>query len=122
MFIGRIPREVLEDELYSIFSNIGPIYELRLMMDFSGCNRGFAFVQYTNRQDAMAAIKKLNNLEMRPNYRIGVVRSIDNCRLFIGGIPKDKSREEILAEMEKLTDGISDVIVYRLVSKKFLIS
>ena len=90
------------------------------MMDFSGCNRGFAFVVYTNHQDATAALKKLNNLELRPNYRIGVVRSIDNCCLFIRGIPKDKSREEILAEMEKLTDGISDVIVYRFVSTKFL--
>lgn len=85
------------------------------MMDFSGSNRGFAFVQYSNQVDANTAIRKLNKYEMRPNYRIGVLKSIDNCRLFIGGIPKDKSREEIFAEMEKLTDGIAHIIVYRFV-------
>ena len=115
VFIGRIPREVFEDELYHLFSTIGPIYELRLMMDFSGSNRGFAFVQYTNQLDASVAIRKLNKYEMRPNYRIGVLKSIDNCRLFIGGIPKDKSKEEINAEMEKLTEGIAEIIVYKFV-------
>ena len=115
IFVGRIPREVYEEELYRAFSIIGPIYELRLMMDFSGTNRGFAFIQYTNSQDASNAIKKMNNFELRPNFRIGVLKSVDNCRLFIGGIPKDRSREEIFAEMTKLTEGVTNVIVYRSV-------
>lgn len=38
--------------------------------------------------------------------------SVDNCRLFVGGIPKTKKREEILSEMKKVTDGVVDVIVY----------
>ena len=92
------------------------------MMDFSGSNRGFAFVQYSNQIDANIAIRKLNKYEMRPNYRIGVLKSIDNCRLFIGSLPKDKSREEILAEMEKLTEGIADVIVYRFILVLFVLN
>ena len=115
IFVGRIHREVYEDELYRVFSVIGPIYELRLMMDFGGTNRGFAFIQYTNPLDASNAIKKMNNFELRPNFRIGVLKSVDNCRLFIGGIPKERPREEILAEMQRLTDGVTNVIVYRLV-------
>lgn len=43
---------------------------------------------------------------------LGVCASVDNCRLFVGGIPKTKKREEILAEMRKVTDGVVDVIVY----------
>lgn len=38
--------------------------------------------------------------------------SVDNCRLFVGGIPKTKKKEEILAEMKKVTDGVVEVIVY----------
>ena len=114
IFIGRIPRDVFEDELYRIFSSIGPIYELRLMMDFSGANRGFAFIQFTNRNDADLAIKEMNHYELRPNHKIGVVKSIDNCRLFIGGIPKHKTHQELQAEMERLTEGVTKVIVYRL--------
>lgn len=37
---------------------------------------------------------------------------MDNCRLFVGGIPKTKKREEIVSEMRKVTDGVVDVIVY----------
>lgn len=113
IFVGKIPRDVCENELYRLFSTIGPIYELRLMMDFSGSNRGFAFIQFTNRSDAARSIQQLNEYELRPKHHIGVVKSLDNCRLFIGGIPKDKSQEEIKAEMEKLTEGVSQVIVYR---------
>lgn len=43
---------------------------------------------------------------------LGVCASVDNCRLFVGGIPKTKKREEILAEMKKVTEGVVDVIVY----------
>lgn len=52
-------------------------------------------------------------LFIRRNGRLlGVCASVDNCRLFVGGIPKTKKREEILAEMNKVTDGVIDVIVY----------
>lgn len=51
-----------------------------------------------------------------PSYRngrlLGVCASVDNCRLFVGGIPKTKKREEILSEMKKVTEGVMDVIVY----------
>lgn len=43
---------------------------------------------------------------------LGVCASVDNCRLFVGGIPKSKKREEILMEMKKVTDGVLEVIVY----------
>lgn len=43
---------------------------------------------------------------------LGVCASVDNCRLFVGGIPKTKKREEIMCEMRKVTDGVLDVIVY----------
>lgn len=49
----------------------------------------------------------------RRNGRLlGVCASVDNCRLFVGGIPKTKKREEIVCEMRKVTDGVVDVIVY----------
>lgn len=113
VFIGRLPRDVLEDELFVVFSRIGTIYELRLMMDFSCNNRGFAFVTYTNTRDAHGAIQQLNDFEMRPCHCIGVVKSIDNCRLFIGGIPKNKTQDDVKNEMDKLTEGVVKVLVYR---------
>ena len=57
MFVGKIPRDLYEDELVPVFEKIGKIYELRLMMDFSGSNRGYAFVMYTSTSDARRAVK-----------------------------------------------------------------
>uniref|UniRef100_A0A8C6SDX5 Probable RNA-binding protein 46 n=1 Tax=Neogobius melanostomus TaxID=47308 RepID=A0A8C6SDX5_9GOBI len=95
---GPPPPRGCEDELVPLFERAGRIYEFRLMMEFSGENRGYAFVMYINRDGAQRYI--------------GVCVSLDNCRLFIGSIPKDKRKEEILEEMKKVTEGVMDVIVY----------
>lgn len=113
VFVGKLPREIFEDELVPIFSKVGKIYEMRLMMDFSGSNRGYAFVTYTNRMDAYRAVKDLNGYEIRAGRHIGVVKSVDNCRLFVGGIPKTKTKEEVLEELSKRVTGIVDVILYK---------
>ncbi|XP_009879797.1 PREDICTED: APOBEC1 complementation factor isoform X1 [Charadrius vociferus] len=112
IFIGKLPRDLFEDELIPLCEKIGKIYEMRMMMDFNGNNRGYAFVTFSNKQEAKNAIKQLNNYEIRNGRLLGVCASVDNCRLFVGGIPKTKKREEILAEMKKVTDGVVDVIVY----------
>uniref|UniRef100_A0A669AYE0 APOBEC1 complementation factor n=1 Tax=Oreochromis niloticus TaxID=8128 RepID=A0A669AYE0_ORENI len=112
IFVGKLPRDLFEDELVPLCEKFGKIYEVRMMMDFNGNNRGYAFVTFSNKQEARAAMKQLNNYEIRNGRLLGVCASVDNCRLFVGGIPKTKKREEILSEMKKVTDGVVDVIVY----------
>ncbi|CAH1268186.1 A1CF [Branchiostoma lanceolatum] len=118
VFVGKLPRDLYEDELVPVFEKIGRIFELRLMMDFSGSNRGYAFVMFTNKEDAKNAVRQLNNYEIRKGRFIGVIQSVDNCRLFVGGIPKNKTREDILEEMAKITEGVENVIVYPMVTDK----
>ncbi|XP_056325307.1 APOBEC1 complementation factor isoform X1 [Danio aesculapii] len=112
IFVGKLPRDLFEDELVPLCEKFGKIYEVRMMMDFNGNNRGYAFVTFSTKQEAKNAMKQLNNYEIRNGRLLGVCASVDNCRLFVGGIPKTKKREEILAEMKKVTDGVMDVIVY----------
>ncbi|XP_063314615.1 probable RNA-binding protein 46 [Pelobates fuscus] len=112
VFVGKIPRDMCEEDLIPVFEQAGKIYEFRLMMEFSGENRGYAFVMYTNKDEALLAIRMLNNYEIRPGKFIGVCVSLDNCRLFIGAIPKEKKKEDIFDEMRKVTGGVVDVIVY----------
>lgn len=117
VFVGKIPRDMYEDELVPVFERAGRIYEFRLMMEFSGENRGYAFVMYTTREAAQRAIQLLDNYEIRPGKFIGVCVSLDNCRLFIGSIPKDKRREEIQEEMMKVT--IITIIIHTHVCYEF---
>uniref|UniRef100_A0A914V8T6 RRM domain-containing protein n=1 Tax=Plectus sambesii TaxID=2011161 RepID=A0A914V8T6_9BILA len=112
VFVGKLPRTLYEDKLVPILSRVGVVYELRLMVDFSGSNRGYCFVVYSNPQEAKRACQELNNLEIAAGKHIGVVMSVDNRRLFVGGIPRDRSREEVRKEMEKLTEDVVDVILY----------
>ncbi|VDM33271.1 unnamed protein product [Hydatigera taeniaeformis] len=118
IFIGKIPRDCFEDELVPVFESVGKVYMFRLMMDFSGCNRGYGFCIYTNREDTRRAVQKLDAYEIRKSKALGVCFSVDNCRLFVGGIPKTKTKEEIFFEMAKVTEGVRDVIVYPSVVDK----
>lgn len=64
VYVCHLPRDCLEDELVPIFLKIGRIYLMRMMMDFSGMNRGFCFVTYANPTMASHAIESLNNYQV----------------------------------------------------------
>ncbi|CAN9514067.1 unnamed protein product [Ophioblennius macclurei] len=111
VFVGKIPRDMYEDELVPLFERAGKIYEFRLMLEFSGQNRGYGFVRFSSRDEAQKAIQLLDNSEVRPGKFIGVCPSVDNCRLFISPIPRDETREHIMEEMKTYTDGVVNVII-----------
>ena len=64
IFVGRIPRDFILEDLIPIFERIGQIYEFRLLMDFSRSNRGFGFVRYTTPEDAEQAVRILDNFKI----------------------------------------------------------
>ncbi|ETE67247.1 Heterogeneous nuclear ribonucleoprotein Q, partial [Ophiophagus hannah] len=113
IFVGKIPRDLFEDELVPLFEKAGPIWDLRLMMDpLTGLNRGYAFVTFCNKEAAQEAVKLYNNHEIRSGKHIGVCISVANNRLFVGSIPKSKTKEQIVEEFSKVTEGLTDVILY----------
>ncbi|KAG7224193.1 hypothetical protein INR49_019928 [Caranx melampygus] len=63
IFVGKIPRDLFEDELVPLFEKAGPIWDLRLMMDpLSGLNRGYAFVTFCTKEAAQQAVKLVKGL------------------------------------------------------------
>ena len=79
---------------------------------------GYAFVVYSKPSEARECIKTLNNYEIRKGRYLGVCISVDNCRLFVGGIPKRAQKDEVIAEISKVTEGVVDVIMYPSASDK----
>lgn len=55
----------MEPELVPLLEKYGKIYELRLMMDFSGTNRGYCFVKFYTSEAASRAVAELDNYEIR---------------------------------------------------------
>ena len=81
-------------------------------MSFTGETRGYCFVCYSTPEGAKRAIKELNGYEIRSGKYIGVIPSVDNRKLWISGIPKNRSPEDIKVGMEQLTDGVKNIILY----------
>ncbi|XP_076444789.1 heterogeneous nuclear ribonucleoprotein Q-like isoform X2 [Babylonia areolata] len=113
VFCGKIPRELFEDELVPLFEKCGKIWDLRLMMDpVSGLNRGYCFVTFCEKEGATEAVKQLDGYEIRKAKKLKINISIANLRLFVGNIPKNKTKDEIKEEFGKRTEGLKDVIIY----------
>ncbi|XP_061437588.1 probable RNA-binding protein 46 [Lethenteron reissneri] len=109
VFVARIPRDLYEDELLPVLEAVGQLYQLRLMMTYDGENRGYAFATFATRSQAADAVKRPHDLEIRPGRRIAVCVSVDNRRLFLARLPKDKTRAEVMAAMSDATEGVVDV-------------
>lgn len=114
IFIGKIPKDCFEDELVPLLEGCGEIYDIRLMMvpHDPDSNKGFAFVRMTTRDAALECVSKLDKYAIRSGKELGVCISESNCRLFIAGIPKNKSRDEILNEFTTATKGVVDIVFY----------
>uniref|UniRef100_A0A1I8IBC6 RRM domain-containing protein n=1 Tax=Macrostomum lignano TaxID=282301 RepID=A0A1I8IBC6_9PLAT len=97
IFVGKLPKDMYEDRIYQMFRPVGPIYDIRVMVDPpTGMGRGFCFVCYTSKQDASKAV----NL------------ATPNLRLFVGNIPKTLDRAKLMDDFSRVLDGVVDVIVY----------
>uniref|UniRef100_A0AAZ1XBJ9 RRM domain-containing protein n=1 Tax=Oreochromis aureus TaxID=47969 RepID=A0AAZ1XBJ9_OREAU len=109
VFISQIPRDTYEDILIPLFSSIGPLWEFRLMMNFSGQNRGFAYAKYGSAAIAVEAIRQLHGHMVEPGYRISVRRSTEKRHLCIGGLPASTRQEGILQVLRMLVEGVERV-------------
>uniref|UniRef100_A0A672ZWI1 Dead end protein 1-like n=1 Tax=Sphaeramia orbicularis TaxID=375764 RepID=A0A672ZWI1_9TELE len=96
VFISQIPRDAYEDLLIPLFSSVGPLWEFRLMMNFSGQNRGFAYAKYGSSAMVSEAIRSLHGHMLEPGYRLCVRRSTEKRHLCMGELPADTRPEDLL--------------------------
>jgi heterogeneous nuclear ribonucleoprotein R len=104
VFVGKIPKDMFEDELIPLFETCGRIWDLRLMVDpFTHLSRGYCFITYCSKEEAETAQSKLDGYEVKKKIFLKVNLSVPNLRLFVGNIPKSKTKEEIFQEFSQLT-------------------
>lgn len=110
LFVKGVPKDMNEYELLSHFQRFGKIYEFRLMIDFNNCNRGFGYVRYIREEDAKIAAEVLNHLYVRPFKTMGLQKSYDKCRLFVGHIPKHLTLQQIENDLRHLFPEVSEIV------------
>ena len=65
VFVGNVTFNTTEEQLHEIFSFIGPIKNIRILVDKdSGRPKGFAFIEYMDANTALAAIRRLDGTEL----------------------------------------------------------
>lgn len=111
VFIGRLPQDVYEHQLIPLFQRVGRLYEFRLMMTFSGLNRGFAYARYSSRRGAQAAIATLHNHPLRPSCPLLVCRSTEKCELSVDGLPPGLSHQALLLALRPLGPGLQEALL-----------
>ena len=65
LFIGRFPRTMSDSDLAAVFEPFGQLKECTILRDYlTKDSKGCAFIKFTNLVNAVACIKKLNNIKI----------------------------------------------------------
>ncbi|KAG0012106.1 hypothetical protein BGZ80_000198 [Entomortierella chlamydospora] len=65
LYVGNIPYSFREPEVEDMFKKFGTIVKITVVLDqFTGRNKGFAFVEYEDRKDAEEAMEKYNGFDV----------------------------------------------------------
>lgn len=95
IFVGGLDKDATEDDLKKVFSAVGEIKEVRLMMNpQTKKNKGFAFLRFATVEEAKRAVVELKNPVVN-GKQCGVSPSQDNDTLFLGNINKAWTKDEL---------------------------
>ncbi|NWS17705.1 DND1 protein, partial [Pachyramphus minor] len=112
VYIGKLPQDLYEDVLIPLFQSVGKLYEFRLMMTFSGLNRGFAYAKYSSQRGARDAIATFNNYQVRQGCAIVVCRSTQKRELSVDGLATSVSQQELEAVLQRATQGVLSITLH----------
>lgn len=85
-----------EDNLIPLFETIGVVVQFRLMMNYSGRNRGFGYIIFLDPNDGYRAISQLNNILVSSWCRLQLSVSKNTRRLWLGNVNEDFDVDTII--------------------------
>ncbi|KAL3326022.1 hypothetical protein AABB24_036971 [Solanum stoloniferum] len=110
IFVGGLDKDATEDDLRKVFSKVGEVTEVRLMMNsHTKKNKGFAFLRFATVEQAKRACTELKNPVIN-GKQCGVSPSQDNDTLFLGNICKTWTKEALKEKLKHYgVDNIEDL-------------
>ncbi|CAG9816406.1 unnamed protein product [Phaedon cochleariae] len=113
IYLRKIPTDALLQEILDFAIQAGDVYQIRLLMEFSGYNRGYCFVSYFDVQSSRKATLTLNGSRIRDSQVI-VKLSFDNNRLELQNVPRGVTPQQVYQDVVKIVGkGLKDVVFCR---------
>ncbi|KAL3651178.1 hypothetical protein CASFOL_007581 [Castilleja foliolosa] len=107
IFVGGLDKDASEGDLRKVFSEVGEVTEVRLMMNAqTKKNKGFAFLRFATVEQAKQACTQLRNPVIH-GKQCGVTPSQDSDTLFLGNICKTWTTEALKKKLKHY--GIDDL-------------
>ncbi|XP_050236565.1 uncharacterized protein LOC126686521 isoform X1 [Mercurialis annua] len=110
VFVGGLDKDAMEDDLRKVFSRVGEVTEVRLMMNpQTKKNKGFAFLRFATVEQARKAVTELKNPVIN-GKQCGVTPSQDSDTLFLGNICKTWTKEALKEKLKHYgVDNVEDM-------------
>ncbi|KAG6504091.1 hypothetical protein ZIOFF_036419 [Zingiber officinale] len=110
IFVGGLDKDANEDDLKRVFSQVGEVTEVRLMMNpLTKKNKGFAFLRFATVEQAKRAVSDLKTPVVR-GKQCGVAPSQDSDTLFVGNICKSWTKEHFKEKLKSYgVENVEDV-------------
>ncbi|XP_017226670.1 uncharacterized protein LOC108202669 isoform X2 [Daucus carota subsp. sativus] len=110
IFVGGLDKDASEADLRKVFSEVGEVTEVRLMMNpQTNKNKGFAFLRFATVEQAKRACSDLKNPVVN-GKKCGVTQSQDSDTLFLGNICKAWTKEALKDKLKHYgVDNIEDL-------------
>uniref|UniRef100_A0A2C9VW24 RRM domain-containing protein n=1 Tax=Manihot esculenta TaxID=3983 RepID=A0A2C9VW24_MANES len=100
VFVGGLDKDATQDDLKKVFSRVGEVTEVRLMMNpQTKKNKGFAFLRFATVEQAKRAVTELKNPVIN-GKQCGVTPSQDSDTLFLGNICKTWTKEALKEKLK----------------------
>lgn len=100
VFVGGLDKDATEEDLRKLFSEVGEVTEVRLMMNpQTKKNKGFAFLRFATVEQAKRACAELKNPVVN-GKQCGVTPSQDSDTLFLGNICKTWTKEALKEKLK----------------------
>lgn len=95
VYIARLPKHCLEDDVYKFCAQIGTVYTIRMLVNHDGTSKGFCFVTFAKEKQAKCAVNLLPRLKFMNRYALLVEMSDENRSIEIIHINPHLTDEQI---------------------------
>ncbi|XP_030758515.1 probable RNA-binding protein 46 [Sitophilus oryzae] len=110
VFLKNVPRNIPITDILYFLEQCGEIYQIRLMMDFSGNNKDFCYASYTTKDAAKISTLVLSGFEIKPGFPVHIQMSFDNNKLVMKNIPWKMTDDQLMEElMPVVDDGLMSI-------------